>query len=190
MKHSKLIVTLTALLLCAAMVFSLTSTAFAKKEIDWEAWEKKAEKLLRNEGHSLNGIVRVECSVIRPEGKDEYVIAFYKTYEGTKAQYRLIFSPKGTLLILETNNPGAGASIINNPNPDTVDKKLFEKGKKAVKDFLKRNLPTKVKLANNLVVDQILTKGNETYLTLTNKRAGVVFRVRVVPSARIEHYWP
>ena len=118
------------------------------------------------------------------------MIAFYKTREGTKAQYRLIFSPKGTLLVLQTDNPGAGANIINDPDPDTVDKKLFEKGKMAVKTFLKRNAPSKVMLANKLVVSQIITKGSETYLTLTNKRAGVVFRVRVEPSARIEHYWP
>ena len=51
MKHTKRFTALTALLLCAVLLFASVSAAFAQKDIDWDKWVQKAEDILEAEGH-------------------------------------------------------------------------------------------------------------------------------------------
>ena len=60
MKHTGRFTALTALLLCAVLLLSTVSTAFAEKDIDWDKWEKKARKVLEAEGHDLSDIIRTD----------------------------------------------------------------------------------------------------------------------------------
>ena len=60
MKHTRRFTALTALLLCAALLFTCVSAVFAEENVDWDKWEKKARKVLEAEGHDLSDIIRTD----------------------------------------------------------------------------------------------------------------------------------
>ncbi len=192
MKHIKLFIAFTSLLLCAILAFASVSMAFAN-EIDWDKWEKRAKEIMEDEGHDLSDIVRIEHECALKDNSDlasdEYWIFFYDTIKGDICKYRIRLTTKGVLVGLDTDNPtGKGRKIVNDPDPRLVDEEMLETGKSAVNAFLKKYNRSLLPMVNGLQAEQIITQGENEYLTLFNDNYMVMFRVRVAPDARIEYF--
>ena len=143
MKHNRLLTALTALLLCAVLLFSSVSAAFAQKDIDWDKWVKKAEDILEAEGHDLGPVVRIEYEFHpKKETKvahDEYWIMFYDDPDTIYCKYRVCLTTKGALMGIDTDNPkDRNHEDINKPKPEDINPDLFETGKDTVRAFLKK----------------------------------------------------
>ena len=193
MKHTKRFTALTALLLCTVLLFSSVSTAFAKKDIDWDKWVKRAKEILEDEGHDLSTIVRIEHE-FHPKketkvANDAYWIMFYDDPDTIYCKYRICLTTKGVLTGIDTDNPkDRNHEIIKKPKEEDVDPDLLKTGKKTVKAFLKKYNKSLTSIVDDMIVWQISIQDDITWYTLMNKKYSVIFRVRVTPFTRIEYF--
>ena len=193
MKHTKRFTALTALLLCAVLLFSFASAAFAEKDIDWDKWVKKAEDILEAEGHDLSPVVRIEYEFHpKKETKvahDQYWIMFYYDPDTIYCKYRVCLTTKGVLTVMETDNPpDRDHEDINKPKEGDIDLNLYETGKDTVRAFLKKYNKSLLSIVDDMIVKQISIKDDITWYTLLNRKYSVIFRVRVTPFTRIEYF--
>lgn len=192
MKHTRFFTALAALLFIAFLSFTSVSPVLAK-EIDWEKLEKKAQEILKAEGHDISNIVRVEDSFISRDDSgrlnDEYWIEFYDTLKSEISEYLVCLTTEGILVGLDSDNPcGKDRKIINDPDPRFVDEDQLETGKDAIRSFLNKYNQACISLVDDMEASQIITQGDAVYYTLVNYQTPFIFRVRVEPSARIEYF--
>ena len=192
MKHTRRFTALTALLLCAVLLFTCVSAAFAEENVDWDKWEKKARKVLEAEGHDLSDIIRTDylyADKNRTGDETEYCIYFYNTRKGDDCKCFVSFNAEGRLWTMEKWPSGKGRTYIDDPTSADVDRDLLKKAKKAIKAFLKKySKKGLVSVVDRLYVAQIANQGDIIDYTFTDEDALAMYRVRVAPYVRMEYF--